>query len=45
MKRLIFAWVKKYIFGIHSPIGHLNGYEFEYDYLKTKNKRGKKNER
>lgn len=34
MKRLLLAWVKKYIFGIHSPSAHAHGFDYEYDYLR-----------
>ena len=34
--RIIIAWIKKYIFHIHSPSCHPNGYDFEYDYLKAR---------
>ena len=38
--RMFIAWIKKYIFHIHSPSAHARGYEFEFDYLKSlKNKR------
>ena len=38
--RIIIAWIKKYIFHIHSPSAHARGYDFEFDYLKSlKNKR------
>lgn len=38
--RMIIAWIKKYIFHIHSPSAHARGYDFEFDYLKSlKNKR------
>lgn len=35
-RRLLVAWVKKYIFKIHSPSAYGAGYEFEYDMLKNK---------
>ena len=40
MKRIIIAWIKKYILHVHSPSAHARGYDFEYDYIKDmKNKR------
>ena len=33
--RMIIAWIKKYIFQIHSPSAHANGFDFEFDYLKS----------
>ena len=35
--RIIIAWIKKYIFHIHSPSAHARGYDFEYDYIKDMN--------
>lgn len=37
-KRLIIAWIKKYIFKIKSPTLSLLGFPYEYDYLRNKEK-------
>lgn len=42
--RIIIAWIKKYVLGIHSPSAFFHGYDFEYDWLKDTRKRGQKNE-
>lgn len=35
MKRKIIAWIKKYIFRVHSPTAKQYGLDFEYDFLKS----------
>lgn len=34
MKKIIIAWIKKYILKIQSPSSHFKGYKYEYDELK-----------
>jgi|GEM_PF-5320051 len=32
-RRLVAAWMKKYMFDVKSPSVSVSGYDYEYDYL------------
>ena len=39
MKNIIIAWIEKYLLRVKSPSGVVNGYEYEYDYIKDERRR------
>jgi hypothetical protein len=38
MKRMIIAWINKYILHVKSPSGMRQGYEYEWDMLRRRQK-------
>lgn len=41
MKNIIIAWIEKYLLRVKSPSGAVNGYEYEYDYIRDERGRRK----
>ena len=40
-KNIIIAWVRKYIFHIHSPTAMMHGYDYEFDWMKNRKRDAK----